>query len=363
MEEFPEIKKLIEENRSILICANPSRNSLDIILAVSSLFYTLKKFGKVVKLYPENFFTNKPYFPFSLKELKNLILTFRNPNFFPEIYYKKTDDIMELCLLANGKLPKLEDINILIPEKNSQEINLIITVGVPSLESLGDFYEKNFKTFFNAPIINLDNNLDNREFGKVNLIEDYPLAFLVFKVICQFPVGIFDKYLAKSLFLGILLPLQKKKIQENVLEALCFLKKYIPDFKDIAETMLQDFSSKEKTLFEVFLRSMEYTPKAPFPIFALTKHQLKEWQLQEKDLPFGIRLFRERPLIVPSALFMWETHASSNFTKGVLYSTEEKYLLRLLQTFSGIKDKERIFFSTKKDLASTKNLILGMLHG
>ncbi len=363
MEEFPEIKKLIEENRSILICANPSRSSLDVILAVSSLFYTLKKIGKVVKLYPENFLTNKPFFPFPLKELKNLILTFKNPSFFSEIYYKKTNDTMELCLLAKGKLPKPENISILIPEEGSQDIHLVITVGVPSLESLGDFYERNFKTFFNAPIINLDNNLDNREFGKINLIEDYPLAFLVCRLIRQFPIEILDRYLAKSLFLGILLPLQEKKMQENLLETLCFLKKYITDFKDIKETILQDFSSKEKTLFEVFWRAMEYTSKTPFPIVALKKQNLGEFQLQEKDLPLGIRLFRERPLFLPSILFMWESHASSNSTKGILYSPQEKHLIELLRTFSGIKDKERIFFSTKKDLTSTKNLILGMFHG
>jgi len=363
MEEFPEIKKLIEQSRSILLCTNPSSNSPDIILAISSLFYTLKKIGKVVKLYPENFLVGKPFFPFPLKELKNLILSFKNHNFFSEIYYKKTNDTIELCLLTNGKLPKPEDINILIPEESSQEINLIITVGVPSLESLGEFYEKNFKTFFNAPIINLDNNLNNGEFGKINLIENYPLAFLVFRLISQFPVGIFDRYLAKSLFLGILLPLQKKEIQENLLEALCFLKNYIADFKEINETMLKDFSSKEKALFEFFWRSMEYTSRTPFPILTLERNKLDEFQLQEKDLPLGIRLFRERPLILPSVLFLWESYASSTSTKGVLYSTEEKFLSSLLQIFSGIKDKERIFFSTEKDLTSTKNLILRMFHG
>lgn len=362
MEEFPEIKKLIERNRFILICANPSRDSLDISLAVSSLFYTLKKIGKVVKLYPENFLISEPFFPFSLKELRNLILTFKNPDFFSEVYYKKTSDIIELCLLAKGKLPKPEDINIFIPEENSQDINLVITVGISSLENLGDFYEKNFKTFFNAPIINLDNNLDNREFGKINFIENYPLGFLVFRIISQFPEGIFDEYLAKSLFLSILLPLQKKRVQKNLLEPLCFLKKYITDFKDVKEVLLKDFSLKEKTFFEVFFKSMECTSKTPFPIVALKKSHLKKFQLQEEDLPLGIRLFREKPLILPSVLFMWESHASSNSTKGVLYSEEEKYLFGLLKTFSGTKDNQRIFFSTKKDLTSTKNLILKMFH-
>jgi len=362
MEEFPEIKKLIEKNRSILICANPARDSLDVILATSSLFYTLKKIGKAVKLYPENFLADKHFFSFPLKELKNFILVFKNPDFFPEIYYKKNNDTMELCLLTKGKLPKSEEISIYIPKETSQDIDLVITVGVSSLESLGDFYEKNFKIFFNAPIINLDNNLNNREFGKINLIEEYPLGFLVFKLIRQFPKGIFDRYLAKSLFLSIFLSLKEKEVQENLLKALCFLKEYVADFKDIKETILQGFSSKEKNLFEVFVRSMEYPFKVPFPIVSLKKNQLEKFQLQEKDLPLGIRLFREKLVVLPSILFIWESHASSNSTKGILYSSKQEHLSRLFRTFSGIKDKERVFFSTKEDIMSTKNLICKMFH-
>ncbi|MEI6378951.1 MAG: hypothetical protein WCO55_04800 [Candidatus Falkowbacteria bacterium] len=49
--------------------------------------------------------------------------------------------------------------------------DLIITVGCPDKDSLGQFVTQHPNLFFQVPIINLDNNFANENFGQLNLVD------------------------------------------------------------------------------------------------------------------------------------------------------------------------------------------------
>jgi nanoRNase/pAp phosphatase (c-di-AMP/oligoRNAs hydrolase) len=49
--------------------------------------------------------------------------------------------------------------------------DLVITLNTPDLDSLGGIYEENAEFFYNTPIINIDNDSSNEEFGEINLVE------------------------------------------------------------------------------------------------------------------------------------------------------------------------------------------------
>ena len=49
--------------------------------------------------------------------------------------------------------------------------DLIVTLGLDDLHSLGDEFERNASFFFETPIINIDKNPSNERYGQVNIIE------------------------------------------------------------------------------------------------------------------------------------------------------------------------------------------------
>ena len=48
--------------------------------------------------------------------------------------------------------------------------DLVITLNTPDMEALGSVYEDDPELFYNTPIINIDNNSANEEFGEINLV-------------------------------------------------------------------------------------------------------------------------------------------------------------------------------------------------
>lgn len=48
---------------------------------------------------------------------------------------------------------------------------LIVVLGTPDLESLGSIYDRDTEFFFKTPIINIDHNPANENFGQINLVD------------------------------------------------------------------------------------------------------------------------------------------------------------------------------------------------
>ncbi|MBI3626678.1 hypothetical protein HY224_01380 [Candidatus Uhrbacteria bacterium] len=59
-----------------------------------------------------------------------------------------------------------------ISTSNSEyRYDLIITLDTPDLEHLGKIYNENAEFFYNTPIINIDNAIENEQYGQVNIVD------------------------------------------------------------------------------------------------------------------------------------------------------------------------------------------------
>ncbi|MBI3305479.1 hypothetical protein HYZ80_04115 [Candidatus Parcubacteria bacterium] len=85
-----------------------------------------------------------------------------------ELHYEKTDHSLDIYLRA--KDGRFEPTDISFPETNPAA-DLVITVGVPDLDSLGETFKRDPDLFFSHPIINIDQRSENEQFGELNVIE------------------------------------------------------------------------------------------------------------------------------------------------------------------------------------------------
>ena len=84
--------------------------------------------------------------------------------------------------------------------------DLIITLDCPSLEHLGNIYEKNTDLFFETPIVNIDHHPANEHYGQINLVDltATSTSEILAVLIENFEEGLIDEGIATALLTGII---------------------------------------------------------------------------------------------------------------------------------------------------------------
>jgi hypothetical protein len=90
-----------------------------------------------------------------------------------QIYYEKNDEALKVHLtLENGNIKK-DNIAFYFSEAKP---DLIITIGIKDYAKELSDKLNSFGFLLDSPILNIDNGQNNEKFGKINLLEDRPLA-------------------------------------------------------------------------------------------------------------------------------------------------------------------------------------------
>lgn len=180
----------------IVLPKNPSGDGLGSVFALAEI---LKFQNKKIIICAEGDFTFYQEL-LNIREIKNniyptrrLVISISNSQNLAKFYWQKKSSGSAMPTIAlsdspisaniNGSAGRPEKINIyLTPQKgalNPEDVNvyqgdfeydLIIALGAPDLESLGNIYAKNASFFHETAIINIDYKLSNEKFGEINLI-------------------------------------------------------------------------------------------------------------------------------------------------------------------------------------------------
>lgn len=84
--------------------------------------------------------------------------------------------------------------------------DLIISLNTPSLDNLGEVYEKNTDLFFETPIINIDHHPNNEYYGELNHVDltATSASEIAAGLIEEYESGLMDESIATSLLTGII---------------------------------------------------------------------------------------------------------------------------------------------------------------
>ena len=212
---MPEILKPVAEklmsSGSVLIVLPPSPapDAIAAALALSGYLKRVEKDSVVVssdgQLNPRVDFL--PGYDKILRELnlsKGFVIdvsTRRAP--VAELSYKKENDRLSIYLKPkSGEFTK-DDVTF---RTSKFPYDAVVTLGVSSLESMGDFYGKFAELFFETPVINLDYRGLNEGFGQLNLVQlnATSVSEIVFDLINEMEKDLIDGEIATSLLAGII---------------------------------------------------------------------------------------------------------------------------------------------------------------
>ncbi|GAC1412799.1 MAG: hypothetical protein NVSMB66_2910 [Candidatus Doudnabacteria bacterium] len=192
----------------IALPANPNGDTLGGGLALASF---LSKMGKQAEIYCQNNSFGVLSFLPGVSEIKS------ETSFSKSFVISLATNDAKLGELSYDILP--EKINIYLKPKKGNfsekdasfalefpNFDLIVCIDTPSLESLGDLYEKNAEMFFAIPKVNIDNHINNKNFGNINIIDVTvsSTSEILFDLMKAQQPNLIDEEIATCLLTGII---------------------------------------------------------------------------------------------------------------------------------------------------------------
>ncbi len=182
MEKLDEAKQLISEAKNI--CIIPSENNEESISSALALFYTLKELGKNVNLLLEEFPEKLKFLLPSLDYIsypKNFVISIPQKTAeISQVYYEKNDEGLKIHLTLDKGNIKKDNISFYFSEAKP---DATITLG---LQDFGNELREKLNPYgflLDSPVINIDNRQDNKNFGKINIIQDSALADMALSLV------------------------------------------------------------------------------------------------------------------------------------------------------------------------------------
>lgn len=179
------LKKM--EKEAILVC--PTSNPLETTAALQAKYNFLPGFNQII-----NKLSLTKSFVIDVSTAKSDV---------EELSYKKEQGRLSIFLKSSKDPFTTQDISF----RNSDfPFELIITLGISSLEQLGAYYDQNTELFFETPIINIDYRSANENYGHYNLVElsATSVSEIILDLINKFESNLIDENIATQLLTGII---------------------------------------------------------------------------------------------------------------------------------------------------------------
>ena len=361
VEEMKKVKKVIERSQNIGLCCSPEFRK-DSFPATLALFYTLKKLEKNVN------FLNKKYplkFNFLIKKER---IHFAQADFLigikeagtkiSQLSYEKTDSGILLYLKTDGGELKKEDI-FFQPLKS---YDVLISVGVEKLEKIKALINEKPKF-----LINIDNQIENKNFGDVNIVEVSPpsLSEIIFEIIRLIDDKLFDREISNCLLCGIIQGtsnFQDLKINSQTFQKVSFLMEKGANFNELVSRL---YGLKEETYLRLFgkvLSKIKIIEEKNLGLVVLKKEDFSEIKSSPFHLKFTLEKLSSSLFPFQNFLCLWESINSPPITKGVFYSPNKRMIEKFLENFAGEQKGNGILFVSKEpNIEEVKEKILKFL--
>jgi len=206
----------INQAGSVLICFAPQKRAdglaIDEPAAALALGLLMEKMGKKFTIVAENFVFGQRMSFFdggnkiepALRNVRQFVvgvdLKGKKIN---EFSYDVKDENLLIYLLPDKGEIKKEEVTV---TGESYRFGVIIVLGASDLESLGTIFMEQKELFFAKPVINIDNDPANENYGQVNLIDQNAGAIseMVYELVNSFDFTLITKETATMLLAGII---------------------------------------------------------------------------------------------------------------------------------------------------------------
>lgn len=206
--DFGAIEENLKKATSVLITF-PGNASFETIAASLSLYLSLKESGKKVTVVSPTQVTVNLANLVGINQIKqeiggqDLVISFDYlQDSIEKVSYNIEDNKFNLVVQTKGGFSPLDPKSVNFSHTGAQG-EVVFVLGAKSLNDLGEIYQKNQKLFDESLLVAIDNQVNNNQFGKVNLVDESVLVTeMVTKLIQALRLPV-NTDIANNLFLGL----------------------------------------------------------------------------------------------------------------------------------------------------------------
>ena len=354
-----EVKKLIIEAKNI--CIIPSEHEPESLPAMLALFYTLKDLGgnvnPIIQHFPEKFNFLIPSLDF-ISQPKNFVISIpRNVADVSQVYYEKNEENLKIHLTVNNGAIKKDTISFYFSQTKP---DLVITLGILDFQKELSTTLDSFGFLLNAPILNIDNNQDNKKFGTTNIIENKSLSEITLEII-KSTSEVVKKETATCLLAGLTLyydDFKSPQTNHTIFEIVAELIKKGASRHQVTSNLYKTTKEELMLLGQIFQKATFSDNKVSCAVLESdTLQHLAESNISaavEKIKTIGV----EEDLLV-----LWQSHSSAPTIKGFFYSKKQETLRKVAQNSQGAMKNGWVFIAVPgADIGLVKNNIFNQLN-
>ena len=291
------ITKITQSSHPLILVAGENGDSLAAGLGLKTFLEKLEKEAAVhaaTSPSPKfNFLPGLDKLVSSLDLTKNLVVDVSiKKTQIAELSYKKTDDKLSIYLRpAQGGELTPADVSF---SSAQYPFDLIILIGIQSLEQLGEFYSKNTGLFFETALVNIDFRASNENYGQLNLVQltSTSCSEIMFDLISRLEVSLIDETVATQLLTGIISETNSFQHIRTTPQTFLSASQLVGLGARQQEIVMNLYKTKSMGLLKLWgrvLSGLKQLPEANLAYFSATLADLSQAEASSEDTEYIIK--------------------------------------------------------------------------
>lgn len=348
------IKNILESAKNIGILTKNNAND-DAIGAALALFFALRSSGKNV-FFPTKDISPKIYGFIKNRSQKKFQISFEEE--VSEVYYEKKDKGIVLYLTPKNKDATDDKFSYKVisgdsPISSHSEYDILFTLGIEEFGDVESLCKETADQLYACTIINIDNNLNNQNYGEINIVKENQSISqsiaCILKDIEQYQNKEADSFLLYGLSFS-----NKKADNKKKVSTIKWLLKNGGDLGLFSKDVLKN------KLLETVLKNLVFENNVY--VSTISEQNFIENNSSSKDLSFVAEKMKNF-LNLPTFFILWESRTSPLSVKGLFYSDKKYIFEKINSNFKGAyKEKGGIFLTNENKMDSAKEKLLSCLN-
>ena len=368
-DSFHQFSELIKQHQAILITTNEAWTG-DALASAFALRTLLSAYGKKVTISVADF-EPKPTYEFlpltdivpKLQKLQQTIISVNTERVaVREYYHRKTDNELRFYLVPESGQLTAQDIDI---TTSGYAYDLIITLGVPDFESLGNSYHQQTDLWHLTPVINIDHVPANEQYGSLNIVDVTAdsIAEIIYNLIEHLDPALITPDIATQLLTGIITAtdnFRQQSLRPQTLELASRLVNLGAQREMIVTNLYHNRRAETLRLWGRALGRLEIIADGALAVMTLTQADFIETQSDPTSLDELISdLIVTMPNVVAAAI-LYEQDAQT--TAGIIITLDSTDARDLGRDLEASGSAERAEFEIAESLTTARPSIIAHIE-
>lgn len=245
---------------------------------------------------------------------------------------------------AQGTRIEEQDVHVSLTKFN---YDLVVTLGLDDLESLGEEFEQNASFFFETPIIAIDKNSSNERYGQVNVVEPTfsSCSEITATLLKNWGGELITKEIATPLLAGIIAStnnFQNARTKPSTLHEAANLMSCEADQQEIIQHLFKTKSFEFLKLWGIAMSKLNYRDDTRLAWFTLTRSDFHYSGATPKIIPAVINELKNYFASPSVFVLFWETE---NAHMALLHSPREERIKLIAETMTGERRGNNLIIS------------------